>query len=350
MSELKGLFTYEEILSQGQIWGKTIPTIMESLSVNCDWKEREYDEYLFIGCGSTHYLSSAVASIWSIITKKNAHAFPSSEIWLYPKMCITTKNPALITISRSGETTETLNAMDVFKEITNKKNITISCYEDSEMVKRSEFSLVAKDAWEKSIAQTRSFSSMFIAAQLFAGWFTGDNTFLAELKKLPSLFEDLLAKYKSLAKLLGENKKIQEFVFLGNGPYFGLAEECMLKMKEMSLSISQGFHLLEYRHGPMSVATENTLIIGMINSERQNEELSVLRNMKSLGATTLAIVDKGPQNRTGLDYIIEMNSGISDVGRAILNLPILQLLSFYRAKANGLNPDEPKNLSSVVYL
>jgi len=350
MSELKSTFTYEEILSQGQIWEKTIPKIIEALSVNCDWKKREHDEYLFIGCGSTHYLSSAAASMWSIITKKNAHAFPSSEVWLYPKMCITAKNPALITISRSGETTETLNAMEVFREITTKKNISISCYPESEMVKRSEFSLVTKDAWEKSIAQTRSFSSMFIATQLLAGWFASDNILLAELKKLPSLFEDLLAKYKSLAKLLGENKKIQKFVFLGNGPYFGLAEECMLKMKEMSLSISQGFRLLEYRHGPMSVTTEDTLIIGMINSERQNEELSVLRNMKSLGATTLAIVDKIPENRTGLDYIIEMNSGISDIGRAILNLPILQLLAFYRAKANGLNPDEPKNLSSVVYL
>ena len=124
----------------------------------------------------------------------------------------------------------------------------------------------------------------------------------------------------------------------------------MLKMKEMSLLISQGFRLLEYRHGPMSVTTENTLIIGMINSERQNEELSVLRNIKSLGATTLAIVDKAPQNRMGLDHIVEMNSGISDIARAILNLPVLQLLAFYRAKMNGLNPDKPANLSSVVYL
>jgi len=350
MSELKGMFTYKEILSQGQIWGKTIPTIIESLSANCDWKKREYDDYLFIGCGSTYYLSLAAASMWSTITKKTAYAFPSSEVWLYPKMCITTKNPALITISRSGETTETLNAMDVFKEITSKKGIAISCYENSEMIKHSELSLVAKDAWEKSIAQTRSFSSMFITTQLFAGWFAGDNTFLAELKKLPSLFEDLLTKYKSLAKLLGEDKKLQQFTFLGSGPYFGLAEEGMLKMKEMSLSISQSFRVLEYRHGPMSVATENTLIIGMINSERQNEELSVLRNMKSLGATTLAIVDKAPQNRTGLDYIVEINSGISDVARAILNLPVLQLLAFYRAKMNGLNPDKPTNLSSVVYL
>lgn len=350
MSELKSTFTYEEILSQGQVWGKTIPTIMESLSANCDWKKREYDDYLFVGCGSTYYLSSAVASMWSIITKKNAHVFPSSEVWLYPKMCITAKNPALITISRSGETTETLNAMDVFKEMTNKESIAISCYENSEMVKRSEFSLVAKDAWEESIAQTRSFSSMFVASQLFAGWFAEDNTFLAELKKLPTLFEDLISKYESLAKLLGENNKIQDFVFLGNGPYFGLAEECMLKMKEMSLSISQGFRLLEFRHGPMAVATEKTLIIGMINSERQNEELSVLRNMKTLGAKTLAIVDKAPQNRTGLDYIVEVNSGISDIARAILNLPVLQLLAFYRAKMNGLNPDKPTNLSSVVYL
>jgi len=60
--------------------------------------------------------------------------------------------------------------------------------------------------------------------------------------------------------------------------------------------------------------------------------------MKSLGATTLAIVDKAPQKLKGLDYIIEMNSGISDIARAIMNLPVLQLLVFYRVKMNGLNP------------
>ena len=100
----------------------------------------------------------------------------------------------------------------------------------------------------------------------------------------------------------------------------------------------------------MSVVTKNTLIIGMINSEPQNEELSVLRNMKLLGAKTLTLVDKVPQNRTGIDYIIEINSGISDIARTILNLPILQLLTLYRAKENGLNPDKPKNLCAVVYL
>jgi len=80
------------------------------------------------------------------INKKSAHTLSNSEIWLYSRMCITVKNPTLITILCSGETTETLNVMDVFKKITTKKNNTISYYENSEMVKRSEFLLVVKYA------------------------------------------------------------------------------------------------------------------------------------------------------------------------------------------------------------
>jgi glucosamine 6-phosphate synthetase-like amidotransferase/phosphosugar isomerase protein len=76
--------------------------------------------------------------------------------------------------------------------------------------------------------------------------------------------------------------------------------------------------------------------------------MRVLKDMKQLGADTLALVEKS--NGNDADYIIELESGVHQEARDILMLPFLQLLSFYTATSKGLNPDKPTNLSSVVRL
>jgi len=65
----------------------------------------------------------------------------------------------------------------------------------------------------------------------------------------------------------------------------------MLKMKEMSTSVSEVFSFMEFRHGPMSVITEESLVIGLITDARKREELKVLADMKALGATTMALIE-----------------------------------------------------------
>ena len=119
----------------------------------------------------------------------------------------------------------------------------------------------------------------------------------------------------------------QHFVFLGSGLNYGLASEVMLKMKEMSISVSEVFHFMEFRHGPMSMITPNSLVIGLISDTGREEELKVLKDMKQLGATTMALVE----NAKGIDvdHVIELGSKISELSRGALYLPVLQLIAFY---------------------
>jgi glutamine---fructose-6-phosphate transaminase (isomerizing) len=348
MESQNGKFTYTEILSQGEAWEKTLTHWNEQKGLVLDWCKKPHDEMIYIGCGSTYYLSLAASKIWTLLTNGAARGIPSSELWYYPSSTFSKQKPLLIAISRSGETTETINAIESYKNIYQEDWLVISCYPESRMAKTAPLKLLAPDAIENSIAQTRSFSSMYVLTQLLAGYAANNQPFINEIYRLPSLFSPIILKYEQLIISLANNPKFQHFVFLGSGINYGLASETMLKMKEMSTSISEVFNFMEFRHGPMSMITDRSLVIGLLTDSRKKEELQVMQEMKLLGASTLALVEDA--SGVDADYIIELKSDISEQARGALFLPILQLLGYHRAIHKHLNPDQPTNLNSVVYL
>jgi glutamine---fructose-6-phosphate transaminase (isomerizing) len=189
---------------------------------------------------------------------------------------------------------------------------------------------------------------MLILAQYAAEITTNNKRLMNDIRRLPYVFEKLIQEYETLASTLGKNEKFDHFVFLGSGYNYGLACEAMLKMKEMSLSVSEAFQFLEFRHGPKSLVSPRTLIIGLINDEIRDYEIAVLHEMKTLGASVLVIDESS--DGINADYAIELHSGLNTLTRGPLLLPILQLLAYYRSISKGLNPDHPKNLEAVVKL
>jgi len=344
----RGIHTYKEILSQGETWRSTIQSMTVPQKELKDWIRKPWDEVIFTGCGSTYYLSLSAAAIWQSITGIRARAVPASELWLFPEAVLTAGNKLLIAVSRSGETSETLHAVNKFEALDNKDWLAITCYGERELALRAPFRLLAERAQEQSVAQTRSFSSMYILSQHAAGLTGNDDNYLANLASIPNAFERLIHKYEPLANELAQNDELQHFVFLGSGVNFGLACEAMLKMKEMSLSVSESFHFLEYRHGPKSMVTPSTLVIGMLNDRARNQEMKVLEEMQDMGAIVLAIDDT--VDDIPADYVVEIQSGLNSLERGPLLLPVLQLLAYYRSMEKGLNPDRPKNLDAVVVL
>jgi glutamine---fructose-6-phosphate transaminase (isomerizing) len=348
MSTSNGMHTYAEITSQGEVWGKVLENAEKQIKLLNGWYAKKHDEVIFIGCGSTHYLALSTAKIWTTLTHESARGIPSSEVWYYGDANFSRNKHLLIAVSRSGETTETINAIDFFEKKYGNDVLVISCYPDSSLVRKVPLILVAPEAQEKSVAQTRSFSSMYILSELLAGYTANNESFIKDLHQLPTLFPRIINKYELLIKEIAEDPKYQHFVFLGSGINFGLANEVMLKMKEMSTSVSEAFHFMEFRHGPMSMVTDRSLVIGLVSDIRKNEELRVLQDMKGLGATTMALVNH--ISGVTADYVFEFESSISELARSVMNLPLLQLLGYYHSLSKGLNPDKPTNLSSVVYL
>lgn len=344
-----GKHTYEEIKSQGEAWSRSLKVANHQIEQISNVITKPWPEIVFTGCGSTFYLSLTAALRWQTMTGIRALGVPGSEAWLYPESIFSDEAPLLIAISRSGATTETLRAINTYKERYQLDPIVISCYPESEMMTQTRYPVLAAGGQEKSVAQTRSFTSMLLMTH-YLMWTTIDahQERPNPLLKLPDAFDKLVSRYECQMKAIAQDKSLQKFVFLGSGVNYGIACEAMLKMKEMSLSISEPYHFMEYRHGPKSMVAEDMLIVGLIHDATRQEEMRVLAEMKEYGATILAITESA--DGITADHIVEMNSGVDVMFRGPLYLPALQFLAYYRAIENGLDPDNPANLTTVVEL
>jgi glutamine---fructose-6-phosphate transaminase (isomerizing) len=344
--------TWKEIVSQPETWQATLEGFaVQRVSLDRFLSGASYERVVTIGCGSTHYLAQSAAAMIARHARIAATPFPSSEVWLTPEAMLPGET-LLLAISRSGTTTETLRAVDRFREVKGGSVLAVSCYPDSDLVQAADFALLASDAQEASIAQTRSFSSMFLLTQALAGVLAEDEALVASLRKLPSVLTRLVERFGDIPKRLGADLDLERFYFLGGGPLYGLASEAMLKMKEMTLSYSEAYHPLEFRHGPMSMVNDQTLVIGLVSDSGQAETVQVLVDMQDLGAHILALAEDAHLCDPLGDAadVIALQSGVDGLARLPLMLPPLQHLAYHRAIAKGFDPDHPHNLTAVVSL
>ena len=344
--------TYQEIMSQPSVWADVLAHFFKEKQEIIDfWNAGTVDYIVFTGCGSTFYLAKVAAELFQSLVGIPCQARPASEIVLFSDLVLLkNKRPMLVAISRSGETTETVDAVRLFRKRTNGRIFGITCDSHSSLVEYLDLVLALDMAQEISVAQTRSFSSMTLVLQALAGQLSGCDS-AKELNGMPEALDQIIANYHELVRTLGESPDIDRFFFLGSGYLHGIAKEAMLKMKEMSLAYSEAYHSLEFRHGPMSVVNDRSLITGLISSNAVDYELPVLSQMKKLGGQILVITASGlPRSLEANGYINLNVDRFAGWVRPILYLPILQLLAYYRAMYNGQNPDRPANLKAVIEL
>jgi glutamine---fructose-6-phosphate transaminase (isomerizing) len=345
---MRGQHTFSEITSQPEAWGDAIRTFeANQATLKQAWTARVPKRLLFTGCGSTYYLAQVAAALFQSLTGVPAQACPASEIVLFTHQALTEPAQTLmVAISRSGTTTETLAAIAKFRQLGGRGVWAITCYPQVALTQEAELTLLAEAAQEQSLAQTRSFASMLILAQALAATFAGED--ISVLARLPELGRALIEEVAPLSERLGSQAELKQHFFLGSGPQYGLACEAMLKMKEMSISHSEAFHFLEFRHGPKSLVDEQSLVVGLLSPSAFVPESQVLSEMAGLGGQTLALNPLPDKVETR--WSIQLPPDLPAWARPVLYLPPLQLLGYYRAMSKGLDPDSPRNLSAVVFL
>lgn len=329
--------TYQEIKSQPEAWVEAVDVTRAASMPMVG----EFDQIIFTGCGSTYYLSLAAARLYQELSGQVARAIPGGELLLNSQTVLTDQKTLLVAISRSGTTTETVKAVEKFKQEKRGDVVVISNY-DEVLSRLADVSIVIPKGQEESVAQTRSFASMYVAATVFSARMAGQNDLLDSIAALPQVGERLIRNFESAAREIGENLDFDRFYFLGSGIRYGLACEVNLKMKEMTLTHSEPFHFLEFRHGPMSMVNDKAVVVGLVSESNFSHEKAVLNEMQALGGKSVALGESGAD--------IAFESGIPESARGVLYLPVLQLMAFYRSLAKGLNPDRPNNLEAVVKL
>ena len=343
--------TWQEIVSQPRVWAATLEAFSrDQAALRTFLDQAEFDQICVVGCGSTHYLSQAAAATLTQRGGIPARGCPSSELWLFPGT-FPAGRTLLVAVSRSGSTTETLYALDRFQRSIAGPTLAVTCYPESPLAQQADFVLVALEGQEQSVAQTRSFTSMLLLTQALAATLAGDEAMLERLHWLPDALTDLVNRLGDLPRRLAADQEIESIFFLGGGPLYGIANEAMLKTKEMSLTYAEAYHPLEFRHGPMSMVNDRTLVVGLVSDSGLAEEINVLSDMQGLGARVLALIDDASVLDTWQPhYVAELRSGLDEWERGPLYLPVLQRLAYHRAMVKGLDPDHPTHLKAVIEL
>lgn len=285
----------------------------------------------YTGCGSSNFLSQLLAMATNALGGEG-FSLPSSE-FLNARNYYFLNHELIVAISRSGETTEVLKVLDV----ANSKTLGITAYESS-LSRNADYSLVVHTP-EESVVMTHSFQAFYFAyLQLLRnsyGFDPYDHSDVVELSKEALANEDYV-------KWMVEDFDFKRVFFLGSGILYPVALEGMLKMKEMALFWSEACQTFEVRHGFKSVIDSETLVVLMVDYEHEWHE-KLIKELQGQGAKVLLI----GKESLGAKYFIEMPRSDSLL-KPIFVLPVVQLLSYYKAVKRGLNPDNPRFLEKVV--
>ena len=164
--------TYREIMSQPEAWQNAIDaTFALTSEINALKAEEAYHHIIFTGCGSTYYLAQAAAALFTSMSGDHAQAIPAGEILLYPDTAYPhtqgDQKILLVAISRSGASSETVKITEQFADHKRGKSLVITTEPESALAAVGDIVIDIPKGSEKSVAQTRSFASMYVAVTAF---------------------------------------------------------------------------------------------------------------------------------------------------------------------------------------
>ncbi|WP_397374699.1 SIS domain-containing protein [Paenibacillus sp. PAMC21692] len=349
MDVQKGKITLPEIGGQAE----AIAAAWTRLQGQKDWVSayignESFDEIIFIGSGSSYYQAMIMAVSTRLWLGRRSVALPSSDILLLRKQSVAGAGRILLVgVSRSGESSEVIMALESVKELEGWTTCGITCYPSSRLGTMTKC-LVSPLGQEASTVMTKSFSSMTFMMQAAIALVAGAG-YLGQMETVKELAADIVQRSGTFAAKLAEENRFDKFIYLGMGAYYGVTQEACLKLKEMAYVWTESYGTLEFRHGPKSIVEPGTLVCLLVSEQTRAYELKVAEEMKGYGASILLLTAAKGGDTAFADEVFEIGAALlSDEARAVLYLPLLQYIGFYFALKCGVDPDHPRNLTQVV--
>ena len=270
---------------------------------------------------------------------------------------IITENDVVIAISQSGETADTLAAIELAKS----KGATIFgiCNVVGSSIARATHAGSYTHAGpEIGVASTKAFTAQVTVLTLMAlviankkGTITQTkyHQMLNGLDQLPSKIEEMLKLDAQIRDISSIYKDANNFLYLGRSYNFPIALEGALKLKEISYIHAEGYPAAEMKHGPIALIDENMPVVVIAPSRGAYEKiLSNVQEVKARGGKIIAIVTQGDKDVSALaDHTIEIPDVEEELTPLMSVIP-LQLLAYHIAIMRGCNVDQPRNLAKSV--
>ncbi|OUS12228.1 glutamine--fructose-6-phosphate aminotransferase [Gammaproteobacteria bacterium 53_120_T64] len=309
-----------------------------------------------IACG-TSYHAGMVARYWLESWAGIPCQVEVASEYRYRKVVVPA-NTLFVSISQSGETADTLAALQAAEEAGYLGTMVVCNVANSSLVRESDIAVMTMAGPEIGVASTKAFTTQLVVLQLLSivlARFRGgideakERELVEALRKLPELCREILSLDKEIEGTFQCFADKQNALFLGRGVQYPIALEGALKLKEISYIHAEAYPSGELKHGPLALVDADMPVVAVAPNNELLEKLkSNLHEVQARGGQLFVFADKSAGFQGQADItVVNLPSIPPSIEAIIYTLP-LQLLSYHVAVLKGTDVDQPRNLAKSV--
>ena len=372
---MKNSFTYNEIHQQPAMWRKELEALLQSKAAISAFMHKYLTpetDIVLTGAGTSAFIGDAICPVMRGMWH-NVRSVPTTDLITHAEYLLEADRPLLlISFARSGNSPESVGAVNLANKICkNVAHVYITCNKDGKLAQQAVESQKSKEESnilllqlpeetdDKSLAMTSSFSTMLLTCLMLGHIDTLEDD--AEMiEKAVKNAEAVIERYEEPLKAIAE-RPFERGVFLGSGALKGIAEECHLKLQELTdgAVVCKFDSFLGFRHGPKAVVNDKSIVVYLMTDDEkvQRYERDLVRqvdgNNKPVAQIIVSAGAKPALEGVNADLLVQMPFGKAetDFYGIVPYVLVGQLLGFYASLAHGLTPDAPSvsgNIHRVV--
>ncbi|HYC39097.1 MAG TPA: glutamine--fructose-6-phosphate transaminase (isomerizing) [Chitinophagaceae bacterium] len=310
---------------------------------------------VMVACGTSWHAGLTAEYIFEELCRINVEVEYASE-FRYRNPVIS-KNDVIIAISQSGETADTLVAIENAKS---KGAIILGVVNvvGSSIARVSHAGAYTHAGPEIGVASTKAFTAQLAVLTMIAlkiayikGTISQERymALLAELQEIPEKVAWVLSRSERVREMAEKYRDARDFLYLGRGYNFPVALEGALKLKEITYIHAEGYPAAEMKHGPIALVDENLPVVFVATRDSYHEK--VLNNMQEIRARkgkVISVISEGDELAESYSDDVLVVPEADEILAPMLSVVPLQLLAYYIGVAKGLDVDKPRNLAKSV--
>jgi glucosamine--fructose-6-phosphate aminotransferase (isomerizing) len=257
-------------------------------------------------------------------------------------------------ISQSGETADTLSAMEAARE-RGARLCALCNVPGSQATRISEGVIYTHAGPEIGVASTKAFTTQLVALYLFALYLRQarglpiERRHLQGLAHLPQAVDQAVGLEGPIEELARRYHRAANFLFLGRGINYPIALEGALKLKEISYIHAEGYPAGEMKHGPIALIDEHLPVVALATGERVFDKVkSNLQEVRARDGVVIAVTDRDPEDLDGTAHEVLRVPRVDELLQPVVNVVPLQLLAYFIGLRRGCDVDQPRNLAKSV--
>jgi glucosamine--fructose-6-phosphate aminotransferase (isomerizing) len=316
---------------------------------------QKINKLFIVACGTSYFSGLVGKFMFESIARLPTEVEYASEFRYYDP--IVDEKTAVLSITQSGETADTLAASELARE----KGATLWSIVNaigSQAMRTADGYVAMQAGPEIGVASTKAFTVSLVDQFLMAcmlGQLRGTvdearlKQLVGDLAHLPDLAGQVLDRNDEFEELANHFQKAEDFLFIGRGINYPIALEGALKLKEISYIHAEGYPAGEMKHGPIALIDETMPVLAIVTQDSLYEKMvSQVEQAKARGGVVIALATEGDEFiRTKADHVIYVPK-TSSLLAPVVNVIPLQLLSYHIAVRRGCDVDQPRNLAKSV--